>query len=220
MSSNLKLRIISGLVLSIIFIISIMIFRPLFLALMLLASALMLMEWFNMTSKSLYYLLTGLVVIPMPVLSILFLSELDNLGWFMLTYATVVAITDTGAMFGGRLLQGPKLSPIISPHKTVSGLVVGAICASLVPVVMKVIPSYDLRYIINDDVATFKLSFYCFLLAFLAQGSDLFISVFKRRFKIKDSGNIIPGHGGVLDRFDSFVLTAPIVLIFVKSNLY
>ena len=53
----------------------------------------------------------------------------------------------------------------------------------------------------------------------IAQTSDLLVSCFKRKFKIKDTGTIIPGHGGALDRFDSIILTAPLVLLYLASNL-
>ena len=71
------------------------------------------------------------------------------------------------------------------------------------------IPVYDFIYRGLD------LSIFAAIIGILAQISDLFISYFKRRFNLKESGYIIPGHGGLLDRFDSWILTAPILLYIV-----
>jgi phosphatidate cytidylyltransferase len=124
----------------------------------------------------------------------------------------IIVTVDTMAMVGGKLIGGRKLAPTISPNKTVSGLLTGLIFASCIPFIVgiyKPIFNFSMVYIVAGTI----------ILGFFAQMSDLFISIFKRKFGVKDSGSIIPGHGGVLDRFDSFILTAPMLLLTVYLYL-
>ena len=76
------------------------------------------------------------------------------------------------------------------------------------------IPSYKLPLMF--DKSTYFLNLSVIIIAIIAQMSDLFVSYFKRKHKIKDTGTIILGHGGVLDRFDSIILTAPLIAIFIS----
>lgn len=120
------------------------------------------------------------------------------------------------AMYGGKLIEGPKLSPRLSPKKTISGLLSGVFSAGLVAFLLQFIPRYNISNFISQE--TIEIILIAMILASIGQMSDLFISFFKRRFKIKDTGSIIPGHGGALDRFDSIILTAPIFLYFILNN--
>jgi len=113
----------------------------------------------------------------------------------------VVWGTDIGAYFGGRLIGGPKLWPSISPGKTWSGAGVGAIASAAlgwlvaalsVPGGVKAVPLIGLGLIMSA----------------LAQGGDLFESAMKRRAGVKDSSRLIPGHGGLMDRLDGFIVAA------------
>jgi phosphatidate cytidylyltransferase len=113
----------------------------------------------------------------------------------------VVWGTDIGAYFGGRLIGGPKLWPSISPGKTWSGALVGAavsavlgwlIAALAVPGGVKVLPLIGLGLITSA----------------LSQGGDLYESAMKRRAGVKDSSHLIPGHGGLMDRLDGFIVAA------------
>jgi phosphatidate cytidylyltransferase len=113
----------------------------------------------------------------------------------------IVWATDIGAYFTGRYFGGPKLAPSISPAKTWSGLVGGAVAAGVVgPVVAA--QGY------NMPMACFVLGA---PLGLLAQGGDLFESWLKRQAGVKDSGSLIPGHGGVLDRLDGVVPVATVM---------
>ena len=108
------------------------------------------------------------------------------------------------------MIGGPKLAPVISPKKTWSGMVIGVTAGVgaamlFMDIDRKLFPEHQLH--LNLSVIV--------LVAILAQFSDLFVSLFKRKFKIKDSGSLIPGHGGILDRTDSMILTAPLLLYFV-----
>ncbi len=115
--------------------------------------------------------------------------------------------SDTGAYFAGKLWGRHKMTPILSPNKTwegaAGGLVVSAIAALIFFLVIDIDgvgPAYAL--LLGLGAST------------LAQLGDFFISGIKRFFQVKDSGKIIPGHGGVLDRFDSFLLLVPLVYYF------
>lgn len=167
----------------------------------------MLLEWYNMTTTDNFYLSLGLAIIPIPVASILLITMLDpNYQFSIFTAAVIIVSMDSAAMFGGQAFKGPKLAPKISPNKTWSGLISGMIACSISVRIAEFIPGYNFIY------RGFDLSIFAAIMGFLAQISDLFISCFKRRFNLKDSGHIIPGHGGLLDRFDSWILTAPIML--------
>jgi phosphatidate cytidylyltransferase len=117
----------------------------------------------------------------------------------------VIAV-DVGAYFAGRAIGGPKIAPKISPAKTWSGLVGGALLAGLVGVLAEIfdigpgalLPGYTMMALIGAVVGGI-------LIAVLAQAGDFFESWMKRRAGVKDSGALIPGHGGLFDRLDGFI---------------
>ena len=118
-------------------------------------------------------------------------------------YSVIISIaSDLGGYFFGKLLKGKKLTKI-SPNKTVSG-VIGAFIFSIL-----IIPIFytDLNFISTNllFVATIFISL-------VSQLGDLFISFLKRLAKVKDTGNILPGHGGILDRVDGILFAAPVGL--------
>ena len=120
------------------------------------------------------------------------------------------------AMFGGKLIGGYKLAPRVSPNKTISGLLCGIFSAALFVNILSMISPSSIH--IYEMFSQIELTVYTLMFGVLAQISDLTVSVFKRKFGIKDTGKIIPGHGGVLDRFDSIILTAPIFVLFTLTN--
>ncbi|GAB4165753.1 MAG: phosphatidate cytidylyltransferase [Rickettsiaceae bacterium] len=212
MKNNIVIRLISGLILGSLFLVAIFWVRPLLYVIFYLIAALMLIEWYNMTKTSKLHNLLGQVIIPIPIASLLLISYFDHHGWLLLTYFCIIWSVDTMAMFGGKLIGGAKLAPTISPNKTISGLIFGVTSAVIVVNVLTMLPAYQLPAVIT--LSNLKLSIYTTILGLIAQLSDLTISIFKRKFNIKDTGTIIPGHGGALDRFDSIILTAPIVAVF------
>ena len=111
----------------------------------------------------------------------------------------VVVTTDTAAYFTGRTLGGPKLAPKISPKKTWSGLLGGVAGAAIVGGLIAAVVG-------GSNVALLALLGGAF--AVVAQLGDLLVSKAKRTFDVKDSSNLIPGHGGVLDRLDGFLSTS------------
>lgn len=216
-SANFILRCISGAIVGLVFILSIFYFRSLFYVIFYLIAALMLLEWYDMTASSNIHLILGQIIIPIPIYSIIFISSIDEQGWVLMTYFSILWSVDVNAMIGGKLIGGKKLAPVISPNKTISGLICGVLSAVIVVNLLTLLPNYQLPSYIN--VQNPALSIYVAIIGALSQASDIFISVFKRRFRIKDTGTIIPGHGGVLDRFDSMILTAPILLLFCLVHL-
>lgn len=114
--------------------------------------------------------------------------------------------TDIGAYFVGRRIGGPRLAPRISPKKTWAGLVGGAVCAALLGVLWGFIPGASDGWILGGLGA---------IAALTAQCGDLAVSLVKRRFGAKDASGLVPGHGGVLDRFDGFLLSSPLLAAFV-----
>ncbi|MBT7614083.1 MAG: phosphatidate cytidylyltransferase [Rhodospirillaceae bacterium] len=117
----------------------------------------------------------------------------------------VVWATDSGAYAVGRLVGGVKLAPSISPGKTWSGALGGLFVAMVLGVLF--------ASLIQADVE--RAAIFAAIVSVAAQVGDLLQSALKRRFKVKDSGTLIPGHGGVMDRLDSLVIAAPVLVIVV-----
>ena len=122
--------------------------------------------------------------------------------------------SDTCAYCFGMLFGKHKLSPILSPNKTIEGAVGGIIGSAL----LGALYTYIMFYRINKDInfSCLRVGIACGIGAIISMIGDLTASAIKRDFKVKDYGNIIPGHGGVLDRFDSVIFTAP-ALYFILS---
>lgn len=113
----------------------------------------------------------------------------------------VVWTTDIAAYFAGRAIGGPKLMPRVSPNKTWSGAIGGTLAAVVVALALAKVTALT---------GLFAITMLAVILSICAQGGDLFESFLKRRFGAKDSGHLIPGHGGLMDRLDGFV-TASVV---------
>ncbi|MDQ1146711.1 phosphatidate cytidylyltransferase [Bacillus sp. SORGH_AS 510] len=111
--------------------------------------------------------------------------------------------TDSGAYFIGKAMGKRKLWPEISPNKTVEGSIGGVICAVIVSVL----------FVLFTDIHASLIGITVALSVF-GQIGDLVESAFKRHFNVKDSGNILPGHGGILDRFDSLLFVWPLLHFF------
>jgi phosphatidate cytidylyltransferase len=145
--------------------------------------------------------LGGLVYIGWPLAAAIGFRQ-DPLGMLIIGYALLsVWAVDVFAMFSGKLIGGPKLAPRLSPNKTWAGLIGGALGAVLAAWV-----SYWAIGLVDPiavDLAAILMI--GVVLAVLAQMSDLFESGLKRKYDIKDSGGIIPGHGGILDRVDGLI---------------
>lgn len=118
----------------------------------------------------------------------------------LLAVATLFAIvwgTDIFAYFGGRLIGGPKLWPAVSAGKTWSGTISGVVSGAALGLIVA-------RVGVGPGLALAPTFLACLTLASVSQAGDLFESAVKRRYGVKDSSNLIPGHGGVMDRLDGF----------------
>lgn len=113
--------------------------------------------------------------------------------------------TDTGAYFTGYAIGKHKLWPSISPNKTIEGAIGGIVSAIFVGILFQKIAPFDLSFL--------KVVLISLLISIFGQMGDLVASAFKRHFKVKDAGHIMPGHGGILDRMDSLIF----VMIFLSA---
>lgn len=122
--------------------------------------------------------------------------------WLVLLLLIIIAGADVGAYFTGRHIGGPKLAPSISPGKTRSGAIGGLVFAMILTALATwLIPASPFSPLLAGGLALG--------LALLSIGGDLFISLLKRQRGIKDSSQLLPGHGGILDRFDSLGAALP-----------
>jgi phosphatidate cytidylyltransferase len=145
----------------------------------------------------------GVLYVGLPVLALLFLRNGED-GLFVSFWAMgLVWAADTAAFFVGRSVGGPKLAPSISPNKTWSGLIGGVFAAAV------------LGGILAQQGLSLWLAVATPFLAVLSAGGDLYESWLKRGAGIKDSGTLLPGHGGMLDRLDGLVPVAPVAALLV-----
>lgn len=129
-------------------------------------------------------------------------------SWYLLTIFVAVWACDSGAYFSGYFLGRHKLAPILSPKKTIEGAIGGV----LTTVVAILILNAFLKLFPHIGVAIF----FAVAAAVLAIIGDLFESYLKRMHEVKDSGRVLPGHGGILDRFDSFLFVVPLFSVLLE----
>lgn len=154
-------------------------------------------EWNRLCAKRPGWLALGLVCIGLPSWALLYLRALpaggmETVFWL---FASVWA-ADTAAYGVGRLAGGPKLSPVISPQKTWSGLIGGVLAAGLVGVVTSILLE-------KHGIISFFV--WGALIGAVSQAGDLAESWVKRHFRVKDTSALIPGHGGLFDRVDGLL---------------
>ena len=150
----------------------------------------------------------GLAYVGVPAFALL-LIRAQPTGMLIAFWAlATVWATDIGAYFAGRLIGGPKLLPAVSPNKTWAGLAGGMVAALVVGWLFHVEGGLDLGLALASPI-----------LAIIAQIGDLYESSVKRSAGVKDSGTILPGHGGVLDRLDGVVTVAPAVALLIFSGV-
>ena len=126
----------------------------------------------------------------------------------LIALALIVTAVDVAAYFVGRAVGGAKLAPSISPGKTISGGIGGLVGA----VIMAFFMAPYLGFIHSNMILT------GIIIGVLVQAGDLYESAFKRHMNIKDSSNIIPGHGGFLDRFDGYIFIIPLSLALLAAS--
>lgn len=158
--------------------------------------------------RDMYFLVFSNLYCGWLPLHILAVRELNKGAWLLMSAFILVWVCDSGAYFAGRLFGKHKMAPRLSPNKTIEGAIGGILLAVLAGLILQYYGIFSL-----------KLSYVVVLsaiIAFAAIIGDLFESYLKRSYDVKDSGNILPGHGGFADRFDSFIMVIPLYFYFFQ----
>ncbi len=150
----------------------------------------------------------GIVYIPISLSLLIFTKELDQGNFWIIWLLVTVFSNDTGAFYGGKFFGKNALSPNISPNKTIEGSVGGIITSLILGFIFSVI-------FFKDFSLSFLMIPASLMLAIAGQIGDLFESAMKRASHIKDSGSILPGHGGMLDRIDGLLLAIPVLYVYL-----
>lgn len=217
-SENLQKRIISAAILAPVVLAIIFAGGVWFGALVIFAAVIMSFEWCGIINsgnveitdeQKKKWQTSGILYIGIFASSLLYLRGLDSgFGIIMFALLTVWA-TDIAAYFSGRAIGGPKIMPSVSPNKTWAGLVGGMVAAGIVGVIAS---------IFAFKVNIFGMFVFGCIVAVISQIGDFFESWVKRKFGVKDSGTIIPGHGGLMDRVDGLTTTMPLFAIICMLN--
>lgn len=170
------------------------------------------LRWYDSVSvQGLCAMFFAGVIVPFFFSALVRLLRMENGKFLILVPLLIAFITDGGAYFAGRALGKHKLAPVISPKKTIEGLIGGYISAVVGMILYCVVvhTAFDLK-------VNYLMAILCALLgATVCVIGDLIFSVIKRKTGIKDYGKLLPGHGGVMDRFDSMITTAPVIEVLV-----
>ena len=203
-------RILSSLILipiAIFFIIQGSPFFTFFLIILFLATS---YEWFKMNKKNSLLKLLGITFLLFSFYATFEIREQNSFKFFLFI-VTICVFTDIGGYIFGKIFKGPKLTKI-SPKKTYAG-VIGSFLLSLV------IGLTFIHYFGKDstelNIDGLPLLLMILFISLISQTGDLIISYFKRKAKLKDTGKIIPGHGGLLDRIDGLIFVFPALFILV-----
>jgi phosphatidate cytidylyltransferase len=170
---------------------------------------LLLLAYTVLTKNRLTFEKTGFLILSAIYVGIGFYYFIEtrntaNAGITYILYALcLIWATDSGAYFIGRALGKHKLWPEISPNKTVEGALGGVLCAVIVAVIF--------AFFSDISIGVVRLTISTVILSVSGQIGDLVESAYKRHYGVKDAGNILPGHGGILDRFDSLLFVLPLI---------
>ena len=165
-------------------------------------------EWLKLSKNNLFKVLGTFFIIISFYTIFKIRNEFDRDYFHLLLVAIICASTDIGGYLFGNIFKGPKLTKI-SPKKTYSG-VIGSFLLSII------FTNLFLEFSSNVQNFEFtkKMFLFILLVSFVSQIGDLIISYFKRKSKMKDTGTIIPGHGGILDRIDGVIFAFPFSYVF------
>lgn len=221
-AGNLRKRIISAIILIPPILACVYIGGYIYIMLMCALLAVCAFEWFGITQHPLVlssrlstkqWQLVGALYLAACTSAIILLRDTDSGLFHCLFVAFTVWGTDIGAMFAGKAIGGPKLCPTVSPNKTWAGLLGGAFTSAMAAV--------GLFYAVDVPILSLPLSLALAIsITVISQAGDLFESRLKRVFGVKDSGALIPGHGGALDRVDGLLpasLFYYIVILFMHA---
>jgi len=165
-------------------------------------------EWLKLSKNNLLKLF-GTIFIVISFYTIFNIRNEFDRDYFHLLLVVIICVsTDIGGYVFGNIFKGPKLTKI-SPKKTYSG-VIGSFLLSLI------FTNLFLDFLSNVETFEFTKEMFLFILlvSFVSQIGDIIVSYFKRKSKIKDTGTIIPGHGGILDRIDGMIFALPFAYVF------
>ena len=173
------------------------------------------LEWFKMTKKKDLLRIFGLFFLFFSFYSTIYLRQYIGLNFFL--FLIIVCIfTDTGGYIFGKTFKGPRLTKV-SPKKTYSGVIGSFLMALLFGLIYIKYFGKKSRILLETDPI-----FIILLILFISLASqigDLIISYFKRKAKLKDTGKILPGHGGILDRIDGIIFVMPMIYLCVLPIL-
>ena len=212
MNLELKKRISTSIVLIILIYVSIFINLYVSLLALIIISILSWFEFIKMTNK-IYGVKNEFVANLILILSALYLTIFSGISYYIIaidkiyfSYIILIcALSDIGGFVFGKTFRGAKLTKI-SPNKTISGSI-GSFFFSIMPLFIYNI--YD-----TDEYSVGIIIFLlCLSVSLACQIGDLFVSYLKRKAKVKDTGNILPGHGGLLDRIDGIILAVPVGIV-------
>lgn len=221
MSSNLSKRILTSFLLLIILSAGLFINKYFWLILLLIVSIISFNEFNNLIKKAfkkkqdliLLFQITCVIYLVLFIYTSYDLYRLSPI--YLVFFISICILSDTGGFFIGKLVGGKKLTKI-SPNKTVSGCIGSFIFSLLSLIILFLIYNYmEIRSLKYDNNITALFSLIIFL-SFICQMGDLLISYFKRKAKVKDTGIILPGHGGLLDRIDGAIFVLPTIYILEK----
>jgi phosphatidate cytidylyltransferase len=152
----------------------------------------------------------GVLYIAPAALCLVWLRQTDQGHWWMMMLFAATWAADIGAFLVGSALKGPKLWPRFSPNKTWSGFLGGLAAATAVGTVMAALPAFQLNQ--------FAAALIGLAVGLATMAGDLWESAIKRRFGVKDSGDLIPGHGGLLDRVDGLMFAVVVMAVARLAN--
>ena len=213
MSKELLKRFLSSLVLITLVIIIIIQGGIIFNLFLLICFFLTLFEWHKMSRKYNHYI-PGIFFLIFSYFSIYYLTNQINNDYSYFLFILLICIsTDIGGYVAGKIIKGPKLSKI-SPKKTYAGMI-GSFLLSII------FSNFFLEIFVLDNTIYMSLEILIFVISVsaISQIGDLIVSYFKRISKIKDTGKLIPGHGGILDRIDGMIFAFPFSFIIISTNI-
>ena len=170
-------------------------------------------EWIKMSKNNELIRIFGIFFMFFSFTTAYLIRENYNLN-FIIIIITVCIFTDIGGYIFGKFFKGPKLTKI-SPKKTYTGVIGGFLISLIAGLVC-------INYLKNKEIFNIDYFWIILLILFISlisQIGDLIISYFKRKAKLKDTGRIIPGHGGILDRIDGLIFVFPTIYV-LNLNLY